>query len=94
MSKNTNINIVAGLLQSPTAVAFDSSVTRTNSTVTAGGITYNIIISDSNTTVSISKGGSKPSADWNGYIVTGINPSASSGNVTFDSNTSKLASTF
>jgi type IV pilus assembly protein PilA len=96
--KNTNTNIVTALVKAPTATGFDGvSAGGKNTTVTAGGITYDIIVSDSNTTLTVAKStstGAVAGANWNSYSVVGTNASAGAGNVTFDSITGKLVSTF
>ena len=92
--KNTNTNIVTALVKAPTANAFDGTSTGANKTVTAGGITYDIVVSDSNTTVAVTKSGATAGANWNSYSVVGTNASAGTGNVTFDSTSGKLVSTF
>jgi len=93
--KNTNTNIATALVKKPTATAVAGTATGANtpgtakaSTTDAAPASFDIIASDSNTKVVVDGGA------WNTYKITGTNPSAGDGSVTFDVNTGKLVSTF
>lgn len=89
--KNTNTNIATALVKSPTATGFDANQTGTSKTVTAGGVTYDIVVSDANTTLAVAKPGGASGATWNGYQVAGSNTSSGT-TVIYDSTTGKLTS--
>lgn len=97
--KNTNTNIVTALVKSPTASGFGGVIVDVSPTKTVGngGITYDVVLTDRNTTISISGPGNvggSAGAKWDGYSVTGTNTSVGSGYVRYTSTTGQLESTF
>ena len=93
--KNTNTNIVTALVKQPTAAKVTGTSTGSNGTGYAGATgaasandsAFDVIVSDSNTKVVVA-------GAWNAYTVVGTNASAGTGNVTYDSTSGKLVSTF
>jgi type IV pilus assembly protein PilA len=97
--KNTNANIVTALVKSPTASGFGGVIVDASpsKTVGNGGISYDVVLSDKNTVISISGPGNvggSAGAKWDGYSVSGNNPSAGSGYIRYTSTTGQLESTF
>jgi type IV pilus assembly protein PilA len=89
--KNTNTNIATALVKSPTATAFDATATGTTTNKTAGGITYDIVVSDSGSTVKVEKVGGGAGANWNSYQVVGTNTAADPATITYNSTTGKTS---
>jgi type IV pilus assembly protein PilA len=96
--KNTNTNIATALVKAPTATSVatatagikgDAAAADKKVAVTGGqaGTTYDAVVSDANTTLVVT-------GAWNTYKIVGTNGSAGDGNVTYDSATGKLVSTF
>jgi len=66
--KNTNTNIATALAKEPTATGLDGTSTGANKAITntSGKVKYDIVVSDSNTTVGVA-------GKWDTYKITGFN---------------------
>jgi type IV pilus assembly protein PilA len=95
--KNTNTNIATALVKVPTAAVVVGSATKdpgvgkvggTGTTaataVGAGVAAFDIVVSDSGTTVAVT-------GTWNTYTVTGTNTAADPASIKYDAATGKLA---
>lgn len=97
--KNTNTNIVTALVKSPTASGFGGVIVDASPTkaIGNGGISYDVVLSDKGTTISVSgpgNTGGAAGAKWDGYSVTGANTAAGSGYIRYTSTTGQLENTF